>query len=144
MRITKSNNWNVNIGRFLDGLVISVWIGNDDESWLLELSGLVVSEGTWGPFSLVRDAGSCEFGELDDSSLTSGLGRNGQNILGIWDGSNDSGSQEDFIVDLSDVEIDISGLTNESQVSSHLGSVVLTGDVAVGLDESKVVSFSLA
>ncbi len=143
MRIAKGNDWNIDIRRFFDGFVISVWIGNEDESWLFELSSLIVSESTWSPFGLVRDIRSSEFGELDDSSLTSGLGRNSQDIPSIWNGSNDSGSQENLVIGLGNVEVNISRLTDQGKVSSHLAVVVLTGNMTVGLDESKVISFSL-
>ncbi len=144
MGVAEGNDWDVDVRRLFDGLVVGVWVGDDDESWLLELSGLIVGEGSWSPFGLVGDAGSGELGELDDGSLSSGFGRDSQNILGIWDGSNDSGSQEDFVVDLGDIKVDVSRLANVSQVSSHMSGVVLTGNVAVGLDKSKIVSFSLA
>lgn len=49
--ITESDHWDVDVRCLLDGLSIGPWVGDDDQSWLLERSGDVVGEVTWGESS---------------------------------------------------------------------------------------------
>ena len=52
------------------------WIGDDQKSWLLELSGVLVSESTGGPSVGGSGLGTSVLSVFDDSSLAEGSGRN--------------------------------------------------------------------
>ena len=108
MRVAQGNDWDVNIRGLLDSLIVSMRIGNNDQFWFLELFGLIIGQGSWGPLGLIGDTRSSELRELNNGSLAYGLRGNSQNILGIWNGSDDSGGQEDFVVSLGDVKVDVS------------------------------------
>jgi len=69
VRVTKSNDWNVHVGGLLDSLVITSWVSNNDESWLLELLGVLIGKSTWGPLSTTI-VSTGVISELEDSSLS--------------------------------------------------------------------------
>ena len=103
VQIGQSDDWDVNVRRFLNGLSIGSWVGNNDQSWFLERSGDVVGERTWGEST--GNWGSTGVGSvLQDSSLTVGSGRDSNNIFWVWNGSNDSGSQDNFFPGLTNVD----------------------------------------
>ncbi|KAH3674513.1 hypothetical protein WICPIJ_009551 [Wickerhamomyces pijperi] len=77
--------------RFLDGLSIGSWVGNNDQSWFLERTGDVVGEVTWGE-STGNGGGTSVSSVLQDSSLTEGSGRDSNNVSWVWNSSNNSSS----------------------------------------------------
>jgi hypothetical protein len=42
--IAKSDDWDVDIAGLSDSLVVYTWVGNDNETWLLERTGDVICE----------------------------------------------------------------------------------------------------
>ena len=90
VQVSQSNDWDVDVRGLLDGLSVGSWVGNNHQSWLFEGTGDVVGERTWGE-STGDGSGTSVSRELQDSSLTVSSGRDGNNVIWVWDGSNDSG-----------------------------------------------------
>jgi hypothetical protein len=93
--IAESNNWNVDIGSFLDSLGIGTWVGNNDEAGLLERSSDVVGEVTWGKTTGNGD-GTSVGSELEDGTLTVWTSRNDTDIGWVVYGCDNSGSENDL------------------------------------------------
>lgn len=112
--VRQGNDWDVDVRGLLDGLGVGSWVGDDHQSWLLERTGDVVGEVTWGE-SAGNWGGTGVGSELQDSSLAESSGRAHDNVGGVRDGSDDSGSQNDLLPGLGDVDdVDTvwSGLVN--------------------------------
>ena len=69
VRVAESDDWDVDVGRFSDWLMIDSGIGDDEESGLSERALVLVSEGTRG-VSAGDGGGAGLGGELEDGSLT--------------------------------------------------------------------------
>ena len=67
--VTESNDWNVDIRRFLDSLGVGTGIGDNDQTGLLERSGDVIGEISGGETTSDSNGTSVR-GELEDSTLT--------------------------------------------------------------------------
>ena len=46
--VAESDNWDVHVASFLDGLVISAWVCDNQEARLLKAFLELIGEGTWG------------------------------------------------------------------------------------------------
>lgn len=93
----------VNVGGLSDSLVVDSGVGDDDDSGLLEGLGDVVGEVTWGE-SAGNGLGTGETSELQDSSVTVWSGRDDTDVVGVVDGGKDSGSKDEFLPGLADVQ----------------------------------------
>jgi hypothetical protein len=93
--IAKSNNWNVDIGSFLDSLGIGTWVGNNDEAGFLERSGNVIGKVTWGETTSNGD-GTGVGGELENGTLTIWTGRNDTDIGWVVYSCDNSGSENNL------------------------------------------------
>lgn len=102
VHVSQSDNWNVNVRGFLDSLGVGSWVSDNNQSWFLERTGDVVSEVTWGE-STGNWGSTSVGGELQDSSLTESSGRTDSDVGSVWNGSNDSGSQDNLFPSLTDV-----------------------------------------
>lgn len=102
VQVSQSDDWDVNVRSFLDGLSIGSWVGNNDQSWFLERTGDVVGERTWSE-STSNWSSTSVSGELQNGSLTVGSRGDGDNIFWVWNGSNDSSSQNQLFPGLTDV-----------------------------------------
>jgi hypothetical protein len=101
--IAEGDNGDVDVGSFTDGLVVNTGVGDDDETGLLERAGDVVGEGTGGETAcdgLSTDVG----GEFEDGTVTVGTSGNDTDIVGVLDGSDDSGSKDELLPGLANVE----------------------------------------
>ena len=103
IQIGQSNDWDVNVGRFLDSLSIGSWVSDDDQSWFLERTGDVVGERTWSE-STSNGGGTSVGRELQDSSLTVSSRRDGNDIFSVWNGSNNSSGQDNLFPSLTNVD----------------------------------------
>jgi hypothetical protein len=61
--VAEGNDWDVDVGSFLDSLGIGAWVGDNDETWFLEGAGDVVGEVTGGEATSDGDSTSVS-GEL--------------------------------------------------------------------------------
>jgi hypothetical protein len=94
--VAKGDDWDVDVGSLLDGLGIGAWVGDDDQAWLLEGTGDVVGEVTWG--ETTGNGGSTSVGgELQDSALTVWTGRDNADVSWVVNGSDDTGGQDDLL-----------------------------------------------
>ena len=98
--VAQSNGWNVNIWSFNDGLSVALWISNDQKSWFLEFFGQLIGKGTWNPSWWGLGSASCVLTELVDGSLTVLLSANDDNFSEVWNWSNHSCGEFDFLVSL--------------------------------------------
>lgn len=116
--VRQGNDWDVDVRRLLDGLRVGSWVGNNNQSWLLERTCDVVGKVTWGESA--GDRGSTSVGsKLQRSSLTEGSSGAYNDIGGVWDGGDDSSSQHNLLPglgDVNDVDTVWSGLVDVSLV----------------------------
>jgi hypothetical protein len=94
--VAKGDDWDVDIRSLLDGLSIGAWVGDDDEAWLLEGTGVVVGEVTGGETASDSDSTGVG-GELEDSTLTVWAGRDSADIGWVVDGSNNSCGKDNLL-----------------------------------------------
>lgn len=108
--VTEGNDGDVDVGSLPDGLVVDSGVGNDDHSGFLERLGDVVGEVTGGE-STGNGLSTGETSHLEDSSVTVRSGRDDSNVVGVLDGGEDSGSEDELLPGLADVEdVDTWGL----------------------------------
>ena len=101
--VAESDARDVGIRSLLDGLAISLGISDNQESWLHELAGDLVGEGTWGP-SLSNGLSTSVMSELHHSSRTKRSLRANDDVLGILNGSDNSGSNHQLLPGLTEVD----------------------------------------
>lgn len=94
--VAERDNGNVDVRSLLDGLGIGAGVGGDDEAGLLERAGDVVGEVTGGE-TTSNGRGTGVGGELQDSTLTVGTGRDNANVGGVVNGDDDAGSKDDLL-----------------------------------------------
>ena len=78
-------------------------VGDDDDSGFLEGSSDVVGEVTGGE-STGNGLSADERSELEDSSVSVRSGRDDSNVVGVLNSSEDSGSEDEFLPGLSEVQ----------------------------------------
>ena len=101
--IGESDNGDVDVRSLLDGLVVGQGIGNDDQTGLLEGTSDVVGEGTGGE-ATSNSLGSSVRGKLQGSTLSVRAGRNDADISGVLDGDDDTGSEDNLLPGLANVD----------------------------------------
>ena len=94
--IAKTNDWDVDIAGFLDGLSVGSWIGDDDESRFLEGAGDVVGEVTRGE-TTGNGLRTGVSRELEDGTLTIWTGRDDTDIGWVVDSCDDSCSEDNLL-----------------------------------------------
>lgn len=94
--VAKGDDWDVDVGSLLDGLGIGAWVGDDDEAWLLEGTGDVVGEVTWGE-ATGDGLRTGVVGELQDSALTVWTGRDNADVGWVVNGGDDAGSKDNLL-----------------------------------------------
>lgn len=93
--VAEGNDGDVDVGSLLDGLSVGAWVGDDNQTWLLEGTGDVVGEVTRG--EATGDGGSSSVGgELEDGTLTVGTGGDDGNVGGVVDGGDDARSEDNL------------------------------------------------
>ena len=119
VRVAQSNDGDVHVGGLLHGLVVRAGVGDDEQAGLLELLGDLVGEGTRGEAS--SDGGAAgELGELEHGALAVGAGRDGADVGGVLDGSDDAGGEHDLVPGLGDVEdVDVCVEKQKAKAKSH-------------------------
>ena len=130
--IAKSNAWDVSVGSFVDSLLVSVWIANNDEAWFNEFAvdGLV-SEETWGE-ALVNAWATKELAELVDSTLAKWLLRNSKDIAWFFDAKDHAGSKLNLFKGHLKVDDVSAGLSAGEDVWLHVIGNVSATDMALG------------
>jgi hypothetical protein len=93
----------VDVGSLPDGLVVDSGVGDDDHSGFLEGLGDVIGEVTGGE-STGNGLSTGETSHLEDSSVTVRSSRDDGNVCGVLDGGEDSGSKDELLPGLTDVE----------------------------------------
>jgi hypothetical protein len=82
--------------------VVGSGISNNQQARLDEVSLDLIGECSRGVTSS-HGGSSSIFGELQDSTLSVGLGRNNTNISGVLNGSNNTGSQDKLLPSLLEI-----------------------------------------
>jgi len=101
--VAEGNDWDVYIGSFTHRLVVSAGIGDNQQTWLTESSLDLVSECSWcEPAS--NGCSTSGRGKLQHSTLAVWAGRDDTHIGWVLDGSNGTGSQEQLLPCLAQVQ----------------------------------------
>ena len=96
VRVAQGNHGDIGVAGLLDALRVNAGVSHDQQTGLLEALGDVIGEGTGG--EATRNAlRASVLRVLQDGTLTVGTGRDAQNILGVLNGHNNSGSQSDLL-----------------------------------------------
>lgn len=111
--------------------MVGSWVADNDESWLLELFGVLIGEGSWGPFS-TEIVGTGVGSELKDGSLSELSIGNNEDIFWVVDGSDNSSSDHKLFPRLGDVQIVNTFLVSGVNVWLHFFGAVLSTNVDSG------------
>jgi len=101
--VADGDNGDVNVGSLTNGLVIDSGVGDDDQTGLLERLGDVIGEVT-GSESSSDGLGTSVGSELEDGTVTVRTSRDDANIVGVLDGSDDTGGEDELLPGLSNVD----------------------------------------
>ena len=93
--ITQSNDRDIDIGSFLDSLCISARVRDDDEAGFFKRASDVVGKIA-GCESSSNGDGARVSGELQDSALSIGTGRDNGDVSWIVNSSDDAGCEDYF------------------------------------------------
>ena len=111
--------------------MVGSWIADDDQSWLLELFGVLIGKGTWGPFS-TEVVGTGMSSKLKDSSLSELSIGNDQNIFWVVDSCDNSGGNHEFLPSLRDVQVVNTFLISGVNVWLHFFGAILSSNMDSG------------
>ena len=101
--VAESNDWDVDVGRLADGLVVNAGVGDDDEAGLLEGASNVVGKTTRSETaSNCLRASVC--GVLKDSTVTVRASGDDTNVVRVLNGGDDTGSKNKLLPSLADVD----------------------------------------
>lgn len=101
--VAKRDDGDVDVAGLADGLVVNAGVGDDNHTGLLERAGDVVGEATGG--EATSDGLSASVGgELEDSTVTVRAARDDTDIVGVLDRGNDTGSEDELLPGLTDVD----------------------------------------
>merc|ERR1712187_1056813 len=139
--VAQSDNWNVNVTSFSNGLMINLWIGDDNQSWFTETSLRVIGEGTRGESGSTR-SGANEFREFENSALTDVFGGNDADVFWVVNGGDDSGGQVDFFPAFVDIEDMGTGWSTFEHILVHLILTVNMSKMTPGTQQFfSIISF---
>lgn len=96
VRVTQSNDGDVDVGSLLDGLGVGARVGDNDQTGLLEGPGDVVGERTGGE-TTGNSLGAGVGGELEDGTLTVGTSGDDTDISGVVDSGDDASGQNNLL-----------------------------------------------
>ena len=101
--VAESDDGNVDVRCLTNGLVVHTRVSDDDETGFFERSGNVVGERTGGESSSngLSTSVGCVF---EHGTVTVRTGRDDTNIIRVFNGSNDTSSENEFFPGLSNVE----------------------------------------
>lgn len=94
--ITEGDDGNVDVGCFLDSLSVGARIGDDDEARLFERAGDVIGEISRGETPSNGDSAGVG-GELEDSTLAIGAGRNYSDVGWVVNCGNDASCENNLL-----------------------------------------------
>jgi len=100
--VAKGNCWDVDVGRFSDGLVVGSRVSENQQTRFHKLVLDLVGKST-GRISASNSLSSGIFGELEDSTLTKVPGGDNANILGVFNGDDDSSGQNQLLPSLLEI-----------------------------------------
>lgn len=101
--VTEGDNRDVDIRGFANGLVIDSGVGYYDETGLLKRTSNVVGEGTGG--KTARNCLSTSVrGVFQYGSVAIRSSRDNTNVVGVFDGGNDTGSKDQLLPGLANIE----------------------------------------
>lgn len=133
--VAEGDDGDVDLGGFGDGLVVSAGVGDDDEAGLLELGLDLVGEGT-GDEAARGELGAGVLGELEDGALAEEADGAGDDVLGVLDGGDDAGGEDELLpghVEVDDVDAVLGAGVD---VLVHGVGDVLGAEVAVAGEEA--------
>ena len=120
--------------------MVPLGVGDDQESGLLELAGVLVGQLAWDPSGGGDGLGVGVVAELVHGSLPLGLGADDDDVVEVGDGGDDSGGQLDLVVGLLEVEDVVAGAVLLLDVSGHGVGDALGSQMHLGAQKSEDVS----
>lgn len=107
---SNNDSRNVDIGSLTDGLVVDTGVGNDNHTGLLERAGNVIGKVTGGE-TTGNGLSASERGVLEDGTVTVRAGRDDGDVVGVVNGREDTGGEDNLLPGLANVEdVDTWGL----------------------------------
>jgi hypothetical protein len=103
VRVAEGDDGDVDVAGLADGLVVDARVRNDDEPGLLERARDVVGEAARGEPASNRLCARVG-GVLEDGSVTVGAGRDDADVIGVLDGGDDTGSEDELLPGLANVD----------------------------------------
>ncbi len=94
--VAESDDWDVDVGSFLDSLGVGARVGNDDQARFLEGAGDVVGEVTGGETTSNGD-GSSVCSKLEHGTLTVGTSRDDTDVGRVVNCGDDAGCEDNFL-----------------------------------------------
>jgi len=110
--------------------MVTSWVADNDESWLLELLGVLIGKRSRGPLS-TEVVGTGIGSELEDSSLSELPVGDNEDILWVIDTSNDSSGDHELLPGFGEVKV-VDSLVSSVDVWLHLSGAVEGTDMGVG------------
>ena len=107
--VAESDDGDVDVAGFFDGLGVGAWIRYDDESGFFEGACDVVCEVSGGEAAGDGD-GAGVSGKFEDGTLAVGTGGDDGDVSGVVDGGDDAGCEDDFFPAIARLAIDVLGL----------------------------------
>jgi len=108
--------------------VVISWADNNEESWLDEFLSILVSKGSWSPFSTKILSSGVETKFKNGSLCVWSAGSN-EDIFLVFDGSNDSSGKHELLPCLINVVVVNSILVSTVSIVLHYLSTVLSSNV---------------
>mmetsp|Transcript_15729 Transcript_15729/g.44937 ORF Transcript_15729/g.44937 Transcript_15729/m.44937 type:complete len:314 (+) Transcript_15729:366-1307(+) len=138
--IAEGDDRDVHVSSLADRLVVGARVGDDDQTGLGESLLRLVGEGTWGvaPDDAV---GTGVVGKLQHSALAVRASGDGDDVLGVVDGDDDTGSHLELVPGLGEVEDEDSVVPPAVHVAIHRLRAVLGAKMALG--SQKVLDIAL-
>ena len=101
--VAEGNDGDVDVGRLPDRLVVDAGVGHDDEAGLLERAGDVVREATGGE-TTSDGLGTSVGSVLEDGTVAVWAGGDDTDIVRVLDRGNDTGSENELLPSLANVD----------------------------------------
>jgi hypothetical protein len=136
VRVAESNDGDVDVAGFLDGLEVRLRVSDDDDSGFLVLEGLVIGKSTRSPSGRGSGLAVGETSELDGSSLTIDSGADNHNVFRVSNSGDNSGGELNLLPGFFNVDVMSTVSTSVSDVSLHVVVEIEGTNMSIGSQKS--------
>lgn len=137
--IAEGDAGDVHVGSFHDGLSVGTGIGNDQDSGLLELLGILIGKGTGHPSGGGGGNATNVVGELDNGSLSIRSSGHDDDVSGVLDGGDDTGGELNLLPGLLQVDDVGTVVSAVADVRLHVEVQVDVSKVSLGGEEPEEI-----